>query len=176
MSSVITAIIGSVIGALGALLLQKRLACTLCDDGSMDVIDQKSGDILVNIPNVNVRLDAFGYQEILFARRTTTQPNTSHETPNFSFKNSQNRDVRIFTLSFVPDAVFRTNGLLRIKVNKVEILPETIAGDFTDLAQFTVPIPENGLLLKNNEKIEIFIGTSSGTSALTLAGLVGEYV
>lgn len=159
--------------AIIAYTTSKQLTVLEKKDGGFQIIDADK-KVIADIPSI--KLEPFRFGKIFIKRISGIVGTKKPDVPQFSFK-SIDRDIRIFIISLVPDATFKTKGIMQIKSNKADLLEPTDAGVFTDLLEFSIPIPENGILLQRGESIEFFFWTSDGTSsAITLAGFVGEHV
>lgn len=105
--------------------------------------------------------------------RITSSNTTFPKNPDKEFKNPLDRDVAIRLMSVVPDATFRTNGRLLIKINGAPVFEDDAVADWTDLEDLQIPLTPQNDKLKRNESIEFFITSSSGTSALTVTVTLG---
>lgn len=167
----------AVLLAIIAYTSNKQLTVQKDKGGGLTVLNEK-GAVIAKIPPI--RLESLNFSSA-FGKRLSTTNTKKQDVADFSIK-SQDRDVRILAISFVPDLAFQTKGILRLEVNKQQIFPQqgsqgSDAGFFTDLSGFALPIPAQGILLKRGESLDIFLWTSDGTlSNLTCAGYIGEYV
>jgi hypothetical protein len=72
---------------------------------------------------------------------------------------------RIYHVSVIPDASFKTLGNLIIRVGNSDIL--TIdAADLTDTDALSIPLPPEGLSLDAGDNIEVFIWSLDGTAVV----------
>lgn len=128
----------------------------------------------------NVRLDnrtIFGAQYHLLELDTlavTKKPTKAQ----FEIKNFQNNDRRIFGLSFTPDAIFSSEGIIEIRLNGVRLLPieAPIQGMLRTITALNIPIPTNfGLRISESKKLEVFIWNPDGNSAkINLSCFIGD--
>lgn len=82
------------------------------------------------------------------------------------------KNQRLFHISIVPDATFKTNGALDIELNGTKLIGIKTA-HLTDTDALTIPIPNEGVILNQNTAIEFFSWVSAGTGALTVLVLTG---
>ena len=88
--------------------------------------------------------------------------------PQFVIENPQDADRRIFGLSFTPDTVFSSEGIINIFLNNVRMLPveDRSQGMLSSITALNVPIPANfGLKILPRRKLEVFIWNPDGNSA-----------
>lgn len=119
------------------------------------------------IQKVQIVTEPYTFSKTLLDRISTTAT-ARPDNPQIKFANPIDREVRIMSLTLIPDAAFKTKGLLLVKVNDSDIFEIDTAGDLTDFSTVNVPLPNEGLELRRNQTIKIFAWTSDGTaSALT---------
>ena len=98
--------------------------------------------------------------------------------PQFKIQNPQDADRRIFGLSFTPDAVFSSEGIINIFLNRVRMLPveDRSQGMLSSVTALNVPIPANfGLKILPRQSLEVFIWNPSGNSAkINFSCFVGD--
>lgn len=107
-----------------------------------------------------------------FLKRATTSSNVRPETPSIQIENPLDRDVRIFAVGLVPNALFKSNGRLEIQINGVTYLDEESVATFTDLVDVNLPIPPEGELLKAGELLEFFIRNDDNATLVGMTVLV----
>lgn len=119
------------------------------------------------IQKVQIVTEPYTFSKTLVDRVSTTAT-ARPDNPQIKFANPVDRDVRIMSLTLIPDAAFKTKGLLLVKVNDTDVFEIDTAADLTDFSTVNVPLPNEGLELKRGKTIKIFVWTSDGTaSALT---------
>ena len=137
-------------------------------------IDKNGAPISIQIKNGAVISPQF--DSVRISTNVTTFPNSNQ--PNFELKNESSVIKRIFALSFVPDPVFQTDGILSITLNEAPLFPITpmIAGDFQDVSALNIPIPDTyGLKILPKRKLRVFIASPNGALVSgTIAVFIGE--
>ena len=86
----------------------------------------------------------------------------------YEIKNTASGDKRIYTIGIVPDATFKTDGVIEILLNGVRLFPITnpAQGMLKNVSSLNIPIPANfGLGIKESEKLEVFIWNPSAAAA-----------
>lgn len=86
----------------------------------------------------------------------------------FEIKNTASGDKRIYTIGLVPDATFKTDGVIEIILNGVRLFPITSPsqGMLQNVSSLNIPIPSNyGLKIEESRKLEVFIWNPNGASA-----------
>ena len=120
-----------------------------------------------------------GAQYHLLKLQTGTLRKKSNKA-QFIVDNFQNRDRRIFGLSFTPDLLFSEEGVIEIRLNEVRILPieAPAQGMLQNITALNIPIPPNfGLRIQESMKLEIFIWNPDGNdSAINLSVFVGDII
>ena len=100
--------------------------------------------------------------------------------PQFIIANFQNRDRRIFGLSFTPSLAFSEFGIIEVRLNEVRILPieAPAQGMFQNITALNIPIPPNfGLKIQESMELEVFIWNPSNNDvAINLSAFVGDIV
>lgn len=101
-------------------------------------------------------------------KRISTVVTTEPNNPQIKIEAPTDSDIRITSITLIPDASFKTKGILRLLINDVEELL-TVAGDLTDYSTLNIPITNEGKELQRSKSIKLFAWTSDGTaSAITL--------
>ncbi len=86
----------------------------------------------------------------------------------FEIKNTSSVDKRVYTIGIVPDATFKTEGILEIFLNEVRLFPISngVQGMFKNVSSLNIPIPANyGLQIKESFSLEVFVFNPSGNAA-----------
>ncbi len=114
-----------------------------------------------------------------FVRVTTSKTEFPNDnTPDYELKNQSGVIKRIFAMTFIPDASFQAQGILKITLNEAPLFPITNlnAGDFQDTSALNIPIPDTyGLKILPKEKLKVFIADpTGGTVSGTIAVFIGE--
>ena len=137
----------------------------------MDTLGIKVSDILKNdkknIQKVQVITEPFTYG-LTKVKRGSTSVTVKPDEAQISITNNLKADVRITAITIIPDSSFKTNGLLKLTVDEVTVLEIDTAGNLTDLNNLPLSIPNEGWLIKRDEKIELYMWSSSGTITATL--------
>jgi len=90
------------------------------------------------------------------------------DKPQFEIKNTATGDKRIYTIGIVPDALFKTDGIVEIFLNEVRLFPISIPkqGMLKNVSSLNIPIPANfGLGIKESFSLDVFIYNPNGASA-----------
>ena len=123
----------------------------------------------------NRTLSGAQYHLLKLQTGTITKKTTKAQ---FIVDNFQNRDRRIFGLSFTPSLLFSEEGVLEVRLNEVRILPieAPAQGMFENITALNVPIPPNfGLRIEESMKLEIFIwNPDSNDASINLSVFVGD--
>lgn len=103
------------------------------------------------------------------------------DVKQFTFKNPFDKDMRLLALIMIPDATMKTNGVVKIDINKNVIFEPPAydtSGDWTDIASLDVPIPNNtGKVFRHGESMDVYLWRvgGAGTVNLTLVWMLGQY-
>ena len=117
-------------------------------------------------------VDLDGAKYIL--KRVTTSLTSKPAKPQIEIDNPFDEDSHIHAFGFIPNGTFKTNGIIQAELNDREFLEQTVAGDFTDLDDFNMPIPEKGIRFHRGKKLKIFIWSGSGSVTLLFGVLLSE--
>lgn len=140
--------------------------------------DQKLSDILVELRKLRSIEDGFEFSKLYLKRLSgiTATAKKADNTPDYEIK-SLDSAIIIKSIAIVPDDNFRVHGIILVEINGIPFLDATTAGDFTDIDSFTIPLPEEGMVLQRSSKIRFYLWTDDGTSsALTITALVSKDV
>jgi len=125
----------------------------------------------------NRTLSGAQYHLLKLQTGTITKKTTK---PQFIVDNFQNRDRRIFGLSFTPSLLFSEEGIVEVRLNEVRILPvePPAQGMFENITALNVPIPPNfGLKIQESMKLEVFIwNPDSNDVSINLSCFVGDII
>lgn len=127
---------------------------------------------------MSLQTDGFTFCKVYLERisNITMQQKNKDSNPDYTIK-SLDTDVIVKSLALVPDASFKANGMMTIKIAGGDFLDPTSIGDFSDLTAYTIPLPDEGLKLPRGKTIDFFFWTSMGTtSAITISALVSKDV
>jgi hypothetical protein len=175
-----SAILSAGVGAVVALLLANGFKKV------EETIDSKTGNTVLRatredgtIQNVQLKNNAVvspQFDQVRISTSNTSFPNSN--TPDYELRNESSVIKRIFALTFIPDASFQAQGILKITLNGAPLFPITnmVSGDFQDVSAFNIPIPDTyGLKILPKEKLKVFIADpTGGTVTGTIAVFIGE--
>jgi hypothetical protein len=120
------------------------------------------------VQTVKIITDPYEFSKTVIDRISTTLT-ARPDKPQIEIANPVDRDVRIMSMTLIPDAAFKTKGLLLLKNNDADVFEVNTGGDLTDFSTINVPLPNEGLELKRGKKIRLFTWTSDGmVSAITV--------
>ena len=77
------------------------------------------------------------------------------DVPNYRIKNTLAKDVKLDTISLIPDAEFQTKGMIKITLNGFTLFQNDAVADFTDVAEF-VKYYQDGILFPRNTTLGFF--------------------
>jgi len=175
MSSVVLSPILSAIIAVVSLLVGQNY--TVQHNASQNNIQIKNpqGQVVATIP---LQLASFRFFKTGLARVSYNKNAKTVGSPQIQFTNPyKDRKVTVTNISLVPDANFKTHGIVEVDVNGRSILDPTLVGSFTDLIDFNIPLPEGGIILDEGLTIDVFIWNDDNVTAvnLTASFAVGVY-
>ena len=132
-------------------------------DGSTSITDGTGATIVT----LNPQSEVFTSEKPLFSARTQLNRIASTSTvqegqANIKIVNIINKN-RIYHVSVIPDANFKTLGNIVIRVGNSDLLTVS-AGTLTDTDALSIPLPPEGLVLDSGDNIEVFIWSLDGTS------------
>jgi len=138
-----------------------------------ETLDKKSGDTILSatsptgeILNVQLKNNAVISPQFDLVRIGTSQTKKADDNaPDYELKNESSIIKRIFALSIIPDATFKTEGLIQIQLNGTKFFPisSQLQGDLTDISAINIPIPDTyGLKILPKDKLKVFIWNPSG--------------
>lgn len=109
--------------------------------------------------------------------RASTTANARPSTPNMEFSNPRDSESIIEQISVVPDANFRSEGMVEIQVNDAPVYRTKSVGAFIDTGDDTT-VFKRGKLVNNGDTIKVFIwnGVDTDSVALTVKITFGEVV
>ncbi len=149
-------------------------------------IDERTGDTILgvtqkdgSVTNVQLKNNAVISPQYDFVRISATRNTKSDDNqPQYLLKNTSSVIKRIFSISFVPDSTFKSEGFLQISLNGVTFFPITnpVAGNFQDVDSITIPIPDTyGLKILPKDELRVFIWSDTGALVnITLSVFIGE--
>ncbi len=162
-----SAIIAGGVGAfVGFLLAQGFTDIKSVFAGGVNILTGNDADgkaFRVEIANEALRNPQYDLVEL-----TTGALTKKSDKPQFEIKNTATGDKRIYTIGVVPDATFKTEGILEIFLNEVRLFPITAPsqGMFRNVTSLNIPIPANfGLKIVQDFKLEVFIYKPSANAA-----------
>lgn len=131
-------------------------------DGSTSIKDNTG----VPIITLNPQSEVFTIEKPLKSAKTQlnriSSTSLSKGASNIKLVNLINNN-RIYHVSVIPDASFKTLGNIIIRVGNADLL--TIdAGALTDTDALSIPLPPEGLILDSGDNIEVFIWSLDGTA------------
>lgn len=119
------------------------------------------------IQTVRILTDPFEMSKTAIDRISTVLT-AEPDKPQIEIGPPVDADCRVLSITLIPDAAFKTKGLLCLKINDVEELRIDAAGDLTDFSTVNVPLPNEGKKLQRGKKVKLSAWTSDGTaSAIT---------
>ena len=120
-------------------------------------------DTIVKVRNIPVPVKTVKE----FLDRVSITATKFNEKADVSFQNPWDAMARVTAVSIIPDATAKTNCTLKVKVSEATLLNVNDAADLTDVSALPLTLPNEGLMIRANEKVELFAKTSAGTSVLT---------
>lgn len=180
MSPIAPLLVSAGFGALAAILVTEGFK------NIRDTLNKKTGDRILSatspngeILNVQLKNNAVISPQFDFVRIGTSAITRSNaDNPNYELKNESSLIKRIFALSIIPDATFKTEGLIEIHLNGVKFFPITSSSqaDFTDISAINIPIPDTyGLKILPKDKLKVFIWNPTGNPInASVAVFIGE--
>lgn len=91
---------------------------------------------------------------------------SANGTNLIDFQNQGAIDLKIQSISIVPDNNFKTSGVVQIVVNDRQVFKNNQA-DFTDLSSNQIELPFDGLKLKPSQHLQIYIFSPDGATTVT---------
>lgn len=111
--------------------------------------------------------DKFSFSQLKRATSTSkTYPDD--ESPDIEIANPLDRDTSVKEISLVPDAGFKTNGIVRIFIDEVRVFKSDEAANFTDIADNSIKFNE-GRRIKQKRSVKVFIKNDDGSTSISLA-------
>jgi len=108
-------------------------------------------------------------------KRITTSDSIFPDKPNLIIENPFDKDVHLHAFGLIPNSGFQTNGFVKVQINGRIFIEPTDAGDFVDIDDFNMPIPDaEPIIFEAGKKIEVFIASQSGAVFLTIGVLISE--
>lgn len=174
--SLVGGLAGGILSAVVALLLAQGFQkVEAASDGTITGLNKDGKPFSVRLANPAIS----GAQYDLVELDTGVLPLTKPKRANYSIENTQDTDKRVFALGLVPDALFKTSGIIEIFINKVRVFPITdpVQGFLSAVTSLNIPIPPNfGLKIKPRGKLEVFVWNPSGASAkINFAVFIGDF-
>lgn len=95
-------------------------------------------------------------------------------SPQIQFTNPyKDRKVTVVNISLVPDATFKLHGICEVDINGRSVLDPITAGSFTDITDFQVPIPEEGVVLDEGQTIDVYVWSDNSANTVNLTASFG---
>jgi len=110
------------------------------------------------------QVDKFSFTEI---GRASTTSGTRPKTPDLTFDNPRDIESVIKEISYTPDTAYKTQGMISVQVDDVEIYKNKAVADFTDVSDGVIPMPD-GKTIKRNGTVKVFIWNGTDTDAVAL--------
>ena len=128
------------------------------------IMKSKKVPQLVRVIDIAVK-----FNQTFVKRGTTTSNKFDSESPVKEFLNPLDRDTMVKEISFVGNAGFRTNGILKITIDDVPVFESESAGDFTDATEgLSVPL-RNGKLIRQNRSVKILLKNDDNATSVSVA-------
>jgi len=167
------------IGALVAILLGQgftKIQQSTSKDGDTILSATRSDGEKID---VQIKNNAIISPQFDFVRIQASQIKASDEnSPTFELKNESSVIKRIFALSIVPDAQFKSEGFIKILLNGTQFFPIStlVSGSFQDVDSINIPIPDTyGLKILPKREIKVFLWSETGAQvSATIAIFIGE--
>lgn len=100
-----------------------------------------------------------------------SKPNTS----DFIISNTRNKDIKIFYITLVPDAFFKSNGNVTVEIDGDPILLEFVNGELERTTDLTLQLTPYGSLFPRNSVLKVFTWLDiAGTGELSIFITIGE--
>ncbi len=172
-------IIEAGIGALVALLVGQgftKINQTTNEQGDAILSATRSVGQIINVQLKNNALVSPQFDFVRISEALTES--RDENSPSYELKNESSVIKRIFALSIVPDASFKSEGFIKILLNDTQMFPITslVAGAFQDVDAINIPIPDTyGLKILPKRKLKVFIWSATGALvSATVAVFIGE--
>lgn len=94
-----------------------------------------------------------------------TASTTKPDIPQISFSTPNDEDILITNISIIPNATFKTSGILEMSVQDSEIFTQNTVGDFTDVPILDINLRPEGKTLKRGEEFKAYLW---GAGSITL--------
>lgn len=159
LTHVITALASA--GIVGLILRKEK-------DGSATILQGEKP--IVNVPSnlIQPTLELPIVDSKVFFRRISAP--TTKGTPQINLINAINGN-RLYHISFIPDATFKATGALEVSLNNSTFL-DVQATQLTDTDALSIPIPPEGIEIKNGGGINVN-AWDSGSGSITVLILTG---
>jgi len=163
----------STIGSIIAMLLQKG-------GKFIETLRNKNGDLEIKSLDENKELretvtipssrkaDAFSFAKI---KRATSAATEKPSTPDIEIANPRKIDSTIHSISLLPNAQFKTDGIFLITVNKVVVFESLEAANLTDATEALQNLLR-GKKIRASEKVRVFIWNGLSATNVSLAVMV----
>lgn len=174
MSALISPLIGAVTAIL-TLVLGKDYLISHDQNTNQLLVKNGNGDIVAKIP---LKLASYRFFKTNIGRGNYNKNAKTVGNPTIIFTNPyKDKKVTILGISLVPDANFKTHGIVEIDVNKRSVLDPSTVPVFADITDFQVPLPEGGLTLDEGETIDVYLWNDDNVTTVTMTTVfaVGVY-
>lgn len=116
--------------------------------------------------------DSFAFVKV---KRATSTAEAFVDTPNIEIFNPLDKKITVRSISYIPDSVFKTGGILKIKINDVKVFDSSEEGNFTNVAEDTITFKE-GKTIDPTDSVKAFFynATDNTELALTIKVMFGE--
>lgn len=161
-------LLGTGVGSfIGFLLAQGFTKLVSRSEGGFSVLTGLTPDGKpFNVKIQNPTLANPQYDLVKLSTGTTITKKT--DKAQYEITNTASGDKRIYTIGIVPDATFKTDGVLEIRLNGVRLFPisDPAQGMLENVSSLNIPIPANyGLSIKESDKLEVFIWNPNAANA-----------
>ncbi len=97
-------------------------------------------------------------------KRVTSTSTTKPNTPNIEFKNPLDEEIKVKTISLIPNSSFKTKGIVQVLIDDVEVFLNDAVADFADIASLNIELSPQGKTIKRGKSVQVFIWSPDATS------------
>lgn len=94
--------------------------------------------------------------------RISTSATKEPDKADMEIKAPVDAECRVLSITLIPDATFKTEGLFCLKINDVEELRIDAQADLTDFGTINVPLPNEGKVLQRGKSVKVLAWNPTG--------------
>lgn len=129
------------------------------------------GKKIPQIVTIRADPDLFTFTEMGRATTTSKTYDLESATTTITITNPLDRDTTVKEISLVPNANFKTNGIVAVHVDERKVLNQKAVADWTDLSELIIKFNQ-GKRIRQKRDLKIAIKNDDASTSVSLTAVV----